>query len=558
MAATLTEPAPPPATPAEVARPVPSQRGPERGRWALFAFAAVLAGVLLRVLQYAVDRSLWLDEALLASSIVSRSFAELTAPLDYGQTAPLGFLFLVRAVVEVLGSSELALRLVPLVGGIAGLLVFTMLARRVLADTQFTVALALFGLSPFLIYYSSELKQYSLDVLVSTTLLLLAFEAARREQSSAASLLPLAAVGAAGVWLSQPSIFVLASIGSVLAVRQVLARDWRSVSGLGVIGSAWLLSFGGSYAASNRGLADREYMEAFWRGGFMPFPPGSVEEWLWIPQTFARMLRDPLALVSDNPMDGLPMVVGGGAAFLVGCVVVWKRDRTWATILLLPFFLALGASAARAYPFGGQFVSGGRVLLFLLPIAFILMAEGAGALLQRVRPLGAAVVALMIIPFIGYGALSVPHVRAEVKPLLEYAQQEWQPGDMVYVYYDGRAQFDYYAARYGFPEPAAVRGVCSRLDPAGYVTDMAALAGTPRLWVLFVGDGKGAHAYDEKGLILTALDRLGRRLDDQVSIGAAVYLYDLSGADVSALNGIPIAQLPYELAFDCRGPWAHN
>lgn len=524
----------------------------------LLTLAALGSGVLLRLLQYAVNRSLWLDEALLASSILSRGFADLAEPLRYGQTAPYGFLLLVRAAVELLGESEYALRIVPLAGGLAALLVFAVLARRSLQDVDFVVAVGLFALSPFLIYYSSEVKQYSLDVLISTSLLLLAFGAIGERRHSAASLVPLTLVGMIGVWLSQPSIFILASIGMVLAFRQVLTKDWRSFLQLGVMGSVWLFSFAGAHAVSNRGLADREYMEAFWRVGFWPLPPTSAAEWLWLPQALIRLLREPLGLLSDNPVDSLPMVLGGGLALLVGCAVAWRRDRAWAAICLLPFLLVLCASAGKLYPFGGQFVTGGRVLLFLLPIAFLLMAEGAGYLVRKVRLLGGAAILLMIGPFLYYGAVSVPHVRAEVKPLLEYVQEEWRPGDRLYVYYDGRAQFDYYAPRYGFPEAAITRGVCARFDVGGYITDIAMQAGTPRLWVLFVGDGKGAHGYDEKALMLTALERLGRRLDDQVAIGTSVYLYDLTSADVSASSGLPIPQLPYELAFDCRGPWAHN
>jgi hypothetical protein len=49
-------------------------------------------GVLLRVIAYLKDRSMWFDEAMLAHNIVTRSFAGLVKPLDYAQGAPVGYL----------------------------------------------------------------------------------------------------------------------------------------------------------------------------------------------------------------------------------------------------------------------------------------------------------------------------------------------------------------------------------------------------------------------------------------------------------------------------------
>jgi hypothetical protein len=40
-------------------------------------------GVLLRVIAYLKDRSMWFDEAMLAHNIVTRPFAGLLKPLDY-------------------------------------------------------------------------------------------------------------------------------------------------------------------------------------------------------------------------------------------------------------------------------------------------------------------------------------------------------------------------------------------------------------------------------------------------------------------------------------------
>ncbi len=61
-------------------------------------FAAALgAASSLRLARYLWRDSLWGDEAMLAGSIVGRSFRALVPPLDYGQLAPVPFLWLERA-----------------------------------------------------------------------------------------------------------------------------------------------------------------------------------------------------------------------------------------------------------------------------------------------------------------------------------------------------------------------------------------------------------------------------------------------------------------------------
>jgi hypothetical protein len=95
--------------------------------WLLLGLA-----VVMRLRQFAVNRSLWLDEAMLAGNIVSRSYGELLRPLADHQGAPLGWLWLERTVVLVFGDGERALRLVPLVAGMAVLPITLHVARRLL------------------------------------------------------------------------------------------------------------------------------------------------------------------------------------------------------------------------------------------------------------------------------------------------------------------------------------------------------------------------------------------------------------------------------------------
>lgn len=134
----------------------------------------LLAGFILRIRQYLTGRSLWVDEAMLALNIVDRSWVGLLKPLDYDQGAPIGFLLVEKIFNLLLSRNEFALRLFPLLVGLASLWMFYLLLRHFTSGPGLLITLALFALNPRLIYYSSEVKQYIVDVAATITLLLIA------------------------------------------------------------------------------------------------------------------------------------------------------------------------------------------------------------------------------------------------------------------------------------------------------------------------------------------------------------------------------------------------
>src|SRR5262245_23702888 len=132
----------------------------------------IAAGIALRCSQYSFDRSLFLDEAFVATNIAHRSVAELCQPLEFDQRAPAGFLAGVKLATLALGRSDLVLRLLPLLSGVVSVLMFAILCRRFLSESAANLALLLFAVSPPLIFMSSDLKQYSTDALMTVAILL--------------------------------------------------------------------------------------------------------------------------------------------------------------------------------------------------------------------------------------------------------------------------------------------------------------------------------------------------------------------------------------------------
>ena len=124
----------------------------------------LIIGIILRIHQYLMNRSLWLDEAFLALDIKNLGFRELLNPECYGQVAPIGFLLLEKLSATIFGVSELSLRLLPFLSSIIFIIIIYRFLKAI-SKSYYLLAFSLMCFSPTLIYYSSELKQYHFDLL---------------------------------------------------------------------------------------------------------------------------------------------------------------------------------------------------------------------------------------------------------------------------------------------------------------------------------------------------------------------------------------------------------
>jgi uncharacterized membrane protein len=219
----------------------------------------ILLGGLLRVRQYLTGRSLWSDEAMLALNIVNRDFAGMFKPLDYDQGSPIGFLLVEKIFSAILGESEFALRLFPLIVGLISLWLFYLLLKQITSGFGLLTALALFAFNPRLIYYSSEVKQYILDMAVTISLLLLAapvFGTSPRKKD----FIRLAIGGLIALWFSHPATFVLAGIGFALLIIYLQKHDTSNLGFVIGMGLLWVLEIILLYMLILKDLSQNAYM----------------------------------------------------------------------------------------------------------------------------------------------------------------------------------------------------------------------------------------------------------------------------------------------------------
>lgn len=476
----------------------------------------VLLGLGLRAAQYITDRSLWCDEALLALNVLHRSAGGLFKPLGYHQGAPIGFLLLEKLATYLFGRDELALRAFPLAFGVLGLICFWPVASLYVSSRAVPVAVSLFAFCGLLVYYSSEVKQYSGDVAVTVLLMWLLWRLACGALSMA-NLIGLSFLGGAAIWISHPASFLLAGGGLALLAFAISERDWGNFGKLSCVCGMWAASFLACYQVSLRALSTDHTLLEFWRSYFPPEPFWSWKGLFFLLDRFFIVFSDPAQLIS----------IVGAATFIVGFVKLARISKVQFSLLAAPLLVTLAAAFLHVYPLGGRF------LLFTLPILFLFIGLGAASIAEasgRFSPIvRVAVLALLLTKPVWSDVQNLIHPSRpeDIKLAILHIQANERPGDVWYIYHLARYQFWYYAEAYKV-QPTDFRiGVDCGTDVACYAADLDKLRGQPRVWVLFshiwIGDG-----LQEEAWFLEHLDRLGVQLDSYRSTGARAYLYDLS------------------------------
>lgn len=476
----------------------------------------VAGGAGLRLAQYLANRSIWVDESYIALNVIERTFGGLLEPLFHNQAAPIGYLWASKLAVILFGTGEYALRLVPLAAGIVSVVLFMFVARRILAPDVVPWALGLFAVSDRLIYYASEVKQYSSDVAVALAIVLCALSLLS-DDLSWKRVGVLAAVGAVGIWMSHPAIFLAAGGGLVAFGFTAARRDWPRLTRIALTGAIWASSFLVVFVVSLNRLTQNPKHLRYWGSAFMPMPPVTLDAARWFKSTFLSVVENPGGM---RPAWLVVAAILAGAAYLVYA----KRDV--ALVVTAPVVLCLVASGLHKYPFSN------RLLLFLVPVMILLAFGTVEALLVLIPRFGAVpalllAVALTASPTFGaLRALRTPRTHEELRTVLEHVREQRQPGDVIYLYYAAQFPMRYYAPRLGFAEGDYIQGKISRKSPDRYLRDLDDLRGHRRVWVVF-SHATEKRGVDEQKYILDYLDTIGVRLDARNEPDAAAYLYDL-------------------------------
>ena len=511
----------------------------------------IVLGVALRLSAFLANRSLSLDEAAMARNLIDRPWGKLLHPLDYAQVAPPGFLIVEKAIVSIFGSQEYALRFFPLLCGIASVGLCWAVSRRILSRGPAILALALFAINSAFIEYSVLVKQYSADVCAAVLVLFIATVWLDGPPDRRRSLW-LGTAGLATAAFSFTAVFFLTGAAmtcAFVALRNSAARTRPAVL---IAPALWVAGAAGGTLIGHLNLtpADAAYMNWFWAIGFMPWPPTSLRDVLWV----WRQFQGVFSFTAHYRIT----IVWVALVALGAWSLVRRGQATTMFLLLTPLLLVVAAAVARLYPF-----TSGRVQLFLLPALLMVVAEGTGfwwrLLAVRSRWLGAlpAVAVLVLAVYSTWNALRTPDLD-DIRSVLQNVKSSWRPGDRVYVYYGAGQQFLYYESRYHFAPADYILGTCSGANGRAALRELDQLRGHARMWFV-----TSRNAVDPEYL-LGYLDAIGTRLPmgsvkgpDKYGNrnGAFGYLYDLSESPRSRSVSADEYTLPENLRRNEPYPW---
>jgi hypothetical protein len=441
-------------------------------RLATAGLAALLAGGAAARL-HGLGRSLWLDEAWVANSVLEPGLVAMLRYEAWLQTSPPLFLLLVRGAVALAGESNAAFRAVPACFSLAGLALFAALARRWLRAPAALAALALFAFSPRWLLAGASLKQYASDGFAALALLAAADAClARPSARRLAATLALAALLAAlsfqaplflpALWLAalrRPGGPPRAPLGHALAVL---------AAGIGCAAAIhWLCIL------PNREPSLLEYFRSGFFGGGGPWALA-----VWV----GGRLRLLAAFVPGvAPGGAAELAVGALAALGLGDLLRRglagdARALGRAALLAAPVAGALALNLAGALPMarGNE-----RTLAFLFPATALAIGAGidalaaaAGRLRVAGRTLGAdaagwLAAALLLAGLVAAAPRGALRAVAE-RPAEEDAEaavaslaRAARPDDVLYVHSTMRESFRLYARR---TPPAASRVVLGEID----------------------------------------------------------------------------------------------
>lgn len=390
-------------------------------------------GIALRLVVYAQNRSLIIDEANLALNIVEQSNWSFFQSLDYQQYCPPLFGLLSKAIVGVGGVNEWSLKLLPLLSGLGTLFLLFYLAKRwIKSPLILGYVLGLAAFSELLVRYSTEVKQYSTDGLLALGLLLWAQQCYTRTWRGA-DYVRWALVGGLVIWASMPSVFLLATIGLVRLwqeLKQTRQVPWALLG----VGGFWLLNFGFYFSTVLYQDSVSNHLQAYHAPFFMELWPTSMEAWAHNYGLVISLLTS----VTDHTVLGLAF----GAAMLVwGGRTTVRQSKPEALLLFLPILLSLVASGLHLYSLIP------RLTVFFVPMLLLLVGIGVEDLWQRAPRCGRLILGMfMVLTLVNKNGYRYFRERLEVedsKAVLAYLKQHYE-GQPIFVQLDGRAAFRFY------------------------------------------------------------------------------------------------------------------
>lgn len=397
------------------------------------AFAAIAAGIAVRIAVYLQNRNLMIDEANVARNIYERGFLQLLSPLSYEQYAPPLWLWAIKATTTLANMGEQALRFIPLVSGFATLILLYLILKQLNLFRSAWYALLLLASGYIYIRYSTELKQYMTDAALALGLILLALRTSADAKPVRLFIIWLLA-GSIAIWLSMPSVFILAGVGCYYMLQYWQQKTIRIAWPVIIAAILWLAQFLLYYLLILKEQANSHYLQSYHQKYF-----------LIVPTTLEKINHniDLLGQILGETVGFTFLAKAMHAGFIIwACIMLLRKNKAVFALLVLPLILLMLAAAANQY----TLIT--RVVLFMMPILLILIAYGLDRLLQfrnnYFKALAIAACTVCVVNVSAFRFFVVPMHSEQLTAGMELCMKYNIPGNAVFLHSGAVPPFIYY------------------------------------------------------------------------------------------------------------------
>ncbi len=428
-------------------------------------FLTILGAFLRRY--HLAAKSLWVDEAMLVF-ISHGNFWDVLFKNAKMSSAPPLYPFLLRGI-QIFGDSEIVLRGFSMAAGILTIPLLYILIRKWMSKWAAWLATALFTIAESQIYYSQNVREYSLTVLFSIGMILTTWNYIKKPGWR--NLVILTLVWVLGIWMQFGLTVLAVALNLVMLVWWITKRDsqtlfqWATGQVLPFISVVliYVLALRYQYVAGGSGI---QYLA----------------QGYWDPATRSLgtfILDQTLDLIHFSYADltFFPILLAIGLA----SILLDKGRRNVLLWIFIPIGLALILGILRIYPFLGA-----RQDIYLTPLVFLLGGLGFDYLFKNDPK--RILVSIMIVSVIVPNFQSVLDYYQspgyeDSRPIINQLKTNLQPGDKVYVYYAAEFAFRYYFR--GQDTPVFI-GKSHRGNNALYFSELSSWIQPPgRIWILF-------------------------------------------------------------------------
>ncbi|MBL7717972.1 MAG: hypothetical protein JNL72_03980 [Flavipsychrobacter sp.] len=402
--------------------------------WYGLALLIVLAGAALRIIVWVQSRDFIIDESNIARNLYEKDFSQLAGRLSYEQYAPVLFMWIEKCFALLWGFSESALTAYPLVTGIAALGVFFLVLKEFVSVKAAWYPLAFFAFAHFFVRYSTELKQYMPDALITLSLILLALRTDILGKNRSRFILIWLVAGSLAVWSSMPSVFILTGVGAYYLWVCVQSGKWQRILLFVLPASVALAQFLGYYMAVLRSDAHSDYLQNFHADYFLVATPGNFKEWKHNWYLCSELVKLSVGYTLRSLVFNFPLLAWGALHLL-------RKMTAKGMLVLVPLFLTMFAAAIN------EFSLIPRVALFTMPLFLVLIGVGLERLLsvnKWVSAAGLLVGGVCVATFTGFSMLWKPFVNEQITWALQLMKDNNVPKEQLHLSNGSYPAYYYY------------------------------------------------------------------------------------------------------------------